>query len=317
MIKNIDRSGLVTIAIPTYNRVQFLEAAINSAIAQTYANIEIIISDNASEDGTSRIIASAMRMDKRVRSLTQTQNLGMRGNWNACLNAANGKFFLLLSDDDFLTPGAVELLVQKLIDQEVRVAYGRAEYFGNKSGTAALDAPELEAGSLLVHNLIHGKRHVLPSVTMFRTADALCCGGYPDTGTATDLALLLLLLRNDGKIACVDKPIGNYRVHGASLSASDESAKAYVHLFDWLEIEDRLPQNWVNGLQKMCQRNLNRWVWLSALNNNDRSASVAVELLRNMPGGRKYQLLLLFRRFPFVKFLAVTYRKWIKSRSSR
>jgi glycosyltransferase involved in cell wall biosynthesis len=77
-------SPLVTIAIPTFNRAAYLVGAIESALAQTYDNIEVLISDNSSTDDTQSVIRSSLRADTRVRSLTQTSNLGMVGNWNAC-----------------------------------------------------------------------------------------------------------------------------------------------------------------------------------------------------------------------------------------
>ena len=125
---------LVTIAIPTFNRAAHLLEAIESARAQTYDQIEVLISDNASSDTTCSVIQSAIDADARVRGLVQTRNLGMVGNWNACLEAARGEYFLLLSDDDLLEPDAIELLVEALGDGQSRVAYGKVSYVGNRSG---------------------------------------------------------------------------------------------------------------------------------------------------------------------------------------
>ena len=102
----------VSIGIPTYNRSEYLIRAVESAIAQSYPNIEIIVSDNCSTDDTAKRVSDIH--DPRVKFLQQTQNLGMTGNFNACLHAATGDLFLMLSDDDLLYRDAVERLSEPL-----------------------------------------------------------------------------------------------------------------------------------------------------------------------------------------------------------
>ena len=89
---------LVTIAIPTYNRSGYLGQALESAVRQTYPNIEIIVSDNCSTDNTESVVKGFN--DSRIRYIKQKENIGPDPNWNLCLQEANGSFFLLLQDDD-------------------------------------------------------------------------------------------------------------------------------------------------------------------------------------------------------------------------
>jgi glycosyltransferase involved in cell wall biosynthesis len=97
---------LVTLGMPTYNRAasSFLQA-LDSALAQTYANLEIVISDNASTDGTEALVRS--RPDPRVRYFRQERNIPAVDNFNYCLEQARGKYFLLLFDDDLIDPDFV------------------------------------------------------------------------------------------------------------------------------------------------------------------------------------------------------------------
>ena len=117
----------VTIAIPTYNRLSFLRQAIDSALSQTHANIQVVVSDNASDDGTADFVASIR--DPQLLFLRQKSNIGMLRNWNACLERATGDFFLLLSDDDYLEKSAIEQLAGAVIAAEnqdkVALAYCR------------------------------------------------------------------------------------------------------------------------------------------------------------------------------------------------
>lgn len=85
---------LVTIAIPTYNRANlYLTQAIESAINQTYPNLEIIISDNCSTDDTEMVIRSFK--DPRIRYFRQEKNIGGNNNFNFCLKQARGEYFFI------------------------------------------------------------------------------------------------------------------------------------------------------------------------------------------------------------------------------
>ncbi|MEQ8857289.1 MAG: glycosyltransferase family 2 protein [Pseudomonadales bacterium] len=101
---------LVTIGIPTYNRAHgTLALALRSALHQTYPRIEVVVSDNCSTDDTPQLMAGID--DPRFRYVRHQQNLGANGNFNACLDAARGDYFLLLHDDDLIDPDFVETCV--------------------------------------------------------------------------------------------------------------------------------------------------------------------------------------------------------------
>ena len=98
---------LVTIGIPTYNRAEsYLKEAIQSALSQTYSNIEIVISDNCSSDNTEIVVKEFS--DSCIRYFRQPENIGANNNFNFCLNQAKGEYFLLLLDDDLIDFDFVE-----------------------------------------------------------------------------------------------------------------------------------------------------------------------------------------------------------------
>lgn len=103
---------LVTIAIPTYNRANlYLIQAIESALNQTYPNLEIIISDNCSTDDTEMVVRSFK--DTRIRYFKQKKkNIGGNNNFNFCLKQARGEYFLLLMDDDLIDSDFIETCMQ-------------------------------------------------------------------------------------------------------------------------------------------------------------------------------------------------------------
>lgn len=117
--------------VPTYNRAASLRRALESALGQTQAEIEILISDNASTDETPELCAEIAARDRRVRVIRQAENVGLTANFNALLTAAAGEFVLVLADDDWLEPTYVEhCLVALDADPGLVLASGGARYHG-------------------------------------------------------------------------------------------------------------------------------------------------------------------------------------------
>jgi glycosyltransferase involved in cell wall biosynthesis len=102
---------LVTIGIPTYNRANgFLAVALQCAVEQSYPNLEIIVADNCSNDGTSDLVRSFN--DMRIQYYRHEVNIGASNNFNFCLDKANGKYFLLLHDDDMIDYDFIEICMK-------------------------------------------------------------------------------------------------------------------------------------------------------------------------------------------------------------
>lgn len=121
---------LVTVGLPTYNRVSSLKRAIESVLAQDYTNIELVISDNASIDGTKRLCEEICEQDTRVRYIRQPRNLGAHYNFIEVLRQARGQFFMWLGDDDWLGRSYVSRCVGTMMDQpEFALVSGTAQYF--------------------------------------------------------------------------------------------------------------------------------------------------------------------------------------------
>jgi glycosyltransferase involved in cell wall biosynthesis len=136
---------LVTIGICTYNRADsYLRAALQSAVDQTYPNLEIVVSDNCSTDHTAEVVASFA--DPRIRYIRQEQNLGVTGNFNFAANSARGAYFLLLCDDDLIDRDFVETCMDTAGDRTdlgmIRTGMRRIDAHGR----TVKDRPNLVAG---------------------------------------------------------------------------------------------------------------------------------------------------------------------------
>jgi glycosyltransferase involved in cell wall biosynthesis len=111
---------LVTIGITTYNRADsYLPHTLDSALAQTYPNLEILVSDNASTDHTEELVRAID--DPRTRYVKHARNIGVTPHFNYCVSQARGAYFLLLHDDDLIDPDFIETCLSAAKD---RTDYG-------------------------------------------------------------------------------------------------------------------------------------------------------------------------------------------------
>lgn len=127
---------LFTIGIPTYNRAEFLRESLASALGQTFDDLEIIVSDNASTDETEEVVRQA---GSRVRYHRNPTNLGAAANWAKLVELARGRYFSWLQDDDWLrntyaehacaeleeTPNAVVYIAHAIISPSIRIMHRR------------------------------------------------------------------------------------------------------------------------------------------------------------------------------------------------
>lgn len=220
----------VTIGIATWNRRPLLQQAVESALAQTYPHVEIVISDDGSSDDTSEYLDSLS--DPRITKIRKPSNEGIVANYNTCLRAATSPFFLLLNDDDILLPTAIERLVGAFIMPAGGIAPERigiawcpftvVDPDGNDLWEVR-GGPEIESSVDLIEGLFVGTRGPLCSGIMIRTADALEAGGYDPafwTGCEDSDLWGKVCLRYDYAV-CVNEPLMRYlmRPSGATANA--------------------------------------------------------------------------------------------------
>ena len=220
---------LVTIAIPTRDRVAYLEQTLRSALAQDHAALEVIVGDNASTDGTQDLLAGLD--DERLVVLRHEENLGMAGNWNACLAAARGDWFLLLSDDDLIDPDFLSYCLSAVGEGPppgvVRTATRVIDEHGELLGLAPNVGGELDEADYYLAWFADRTGHFLCS-TLHRTEALRGAGGFASPrNLMLDVRMGFLLGHRHGR---VDLPADKaaYRKHESSVSAG-------ARLRDWLE----------------------------------------------------------------------------------
>lgn len=111
----------VAVCIPTYNQAQYIAQSVHSALAQTWPHVEVWVSDDASTDETSDVLAGIR--DPRLRVVRHPQNLGMLANTSFVLSQPDATYVVGLDSDDLLEPGYLASLIP-LMDAHDRAGYG-------------------------------------------------------------------------------------------------------------------------------------------------------------------------------------------------
>jgi len=109
----MDKKPLVSIIIPTYNRAEFLPRAVQSALDQTYTNIEIIIVDDCSPDNTKEVVKAYQKKDKRIQYLCNKKNSWACFSRNQWIHKAKWEYIQFLDDDDEISLNKLEKQLNK------------------------------------------------------------------------------------------------------------------------------------------------------------------------------------------------------------
>ena len=208
----------VSILIPTYNRAHFLPETIASALAQTFADIEVIVVDDGSTDDTAHVVQTIT--DARVKYIYQT-NRGVSGALNAAWRAARGEYLSFLGSDDIFLPAQIETLLPVLEnDARVGLVYARAQAMDaqGKPLPQILGAPpkfrERALASLLYGDCVCGIACLVRRSLMEQVQ------GYDETLIANEDWDIWIRMAELAQFAFRDEILARYRMHPTSLTGA-------------------------------------------------------------------------------------------------
>lgn len=226
---------LVTIAIPAY-KGRYLRQSIDSALAQTHRNIEVVVVDDCSPDNIPDIVDEYN--DPRLRYIRNEQNLGAKDpsqNWNRCLEAAQGEWFCLLCDDDQYAPDFVEALLRLSTNYpscNVLRACVRVIDKEGKQVSQYPPSPNFETLEQYLWDFFNSRRRQTISEFMFRRAHMQQLGGYvnmPFAWGSDNLSLFRFACQ--GGIASVPEPLVTFRDSGENISSDQQHMDLKLHAF--------------------------------------------------------------------------------------
>lgn len=227
----------VTIMIPTYNQVAFIREAIDSALAQTYPNLEVIVGDDASTDATPEIVARIN--DSRLKYVRNTCNFGRTANYkNLLYNHATGDYVVNLDGDDYYTdPNFISEAV-KLIggNQDVVMVVARATTKGpNGEYVSSIPEEKEMSGLKMIEKLPDSKYFLMHMTTLYQRNKATAIDFYRSSANSSDWeSLYRLSLR--GRVKYLDRNVGVWRIHEGNESGTANLVKLLDNLAIWPSI---------------------------------------------------------------------------------
>ena len=204
----------VSVIIPCYNHGRYLDEAVDSVLAQTFNDLEIVIVDDGSSDAATVALLDGYQRPRTT--VLRTTNMGLAAARNNGIAAASGTYILPLDADDRIEPTYLEQAVEVLAGRpEVGIVYCRARLFGAVETEWLL--PEYSLPRMLLDNVIF-------CTAMFRREDWDAVGGY-DRGMVygwEDYDFWLGLIERGRQVVRLDEILFCYRVASDSMVRSKE-----------------------------------------------------------------------------------------------
>lgn len=212
----------VSVIIPTHNRLDLLKNAVQSVLAQTFQDVEIIIINDASTDGTHPYLAQLIETNPRIQAINNPQSLGGSKSRNVGIQVSTGKWVAFLDDDDTWEPEKLAVQLAALYANPQAVACS-ASYQVNYPGGVKkiINTP----GDIFPHELL--KANVLGGASVCICASEVLkkIGGFDDKLRSAQDWDLWIKLRDAGTIISTEQVLVQYYVHFNYRISNDMRAK--------------------------------------------------------------------------------------------
>ena len=217
------RSPKISVCIPTHNSARYLAHAIDSALRQTVADLEVVVFDDASTDGTVDAIESIR--DSRLKYFRQDRRVGVASNRNSCLAVARGEYIAWLDSDDWYYPHMLEVQ-SAVLDRHCDVGLAHAGFeVVDADGHRLPDWPQpfdrdrVESGREAFGELVLSNYITAPTVLVRRSCHEQAGPYATDIGKASTDWEMWLRLSLKGDVAYTAQTLAQYRYHADSISA--------------------------------------------------------------------------------------------------
>jgi len=200
---------LVSIVISNFNKEKYIRNSINSVLNQTYKNIEIIIVDDGSTDGSNKIIQELVSIDKRIKYF-QKPHIGKIKAYNYGMTKITGRYIKLFSSDDILIESAISQLVKNINGYDVVVYnWDLTDDKLNVIKKNILNMEQCSKQNTNIYDVIKGKS--FPSGNYFmkkKVIDAIF--PIPEESSYEDWYIYMILIKNNFKVLNYDKSLAIY-----------------------------------------------------------------------------------------------------------
>jgi glycosyltransferase domain-containing protein len=273
---------LVSVGIPTYNRPEGLRHTLLCITGQTYANLEIIVSNNASpRDETEQVVKAISQHDNRIKYFRQPVNIGATPNFKFVLNHAKGKYFMWFADDDSCDATFISELVSCLeLNSDIALAMCDVQIIEDAtSKTSDVRLSSIRLDKIARHWEV-ARKHFFAYPTsniffciygLYRTEILKRCkinfvSKWKGITFASEVPVLAQIA-SQGKIVSLPKILKTYISHSESMYVKE---RGQLNWFDRMvrHIEIRVALTWIaiqSGLKLRDRMVLGFWPWMSCL----------------------------------------------------
>jgi glycosyltransferase involved in cell wall biosynthesis len=220
----------VSVIVPIYNQLSFIRETVESVLAQDHQNIELVLSDDGSTDGTSEVLREyAAQEPERVKMVASDENTGIAGAFNRALDAHRGDYIAWLGGDDVMLPGKLSRQVAALqMHPEAIGCCHDAEVFDSDSGRAYGRFTEVYNGRRGVRDggvelLLDPGYMMLPSTMMVRSS-AVGDLRFDQRIRVSNDWLFDIELFQRGLIIGMDDVLARYRRHQSNVTSQVSDA---------------------------------------------------------------------------------------------
>ena len=241
---------LVSVIIPVYNVAPYLREALDSVVNQTYKELEIIIVDDGSTDGSASICEEYASADSRIKLIHQN-NKGLSGARNTGLAHATGELVAFIDSDDSISPLFIESLVNASVSSSTSIAicrFSTIETSGSMIGVAASSVfPTIAAGVFECEEaaklLVDEKISVNVCNKLFRR-EMWSDIRFPEGHVYEDALAAFKLFDKSERVVLVDETLYNYRQRTDSITASVSLDKINDCILAHYQVSDFIRNNW-------------------------------------------------------------------------
>ena len=210
----MEKEPLVSIITPLYNSEKFIAETIESVLAQTYTNWEMIIVNDCSKDNGSKIVKEYVEKDKRIKLFNNEKNLGGAGTRNKAIKEAKGRYLAFLDSDDNWTPLKLEKQISFMEKNNFFFTFTEYEKIDEES--KSLNEKVIVPEKVTYKKLL--KANVIGCLTAVYNQEKLGKIYMPDIRKGQDFALWLEVLKVSKEGYGLFETLGKYRIRQNSLS---------------------------------------------------------------------------------------------------
>lgn len=230
---------MITVITPTYNRAQYLGQAIDSVLAQTYTDWELLVVDDNKPDSDARKATAEVMThysDPRIHYIQNEKNIGGAAARNVGIFQAKGEYIAFLDDDDMYLPTRLEAQLKKMVENDWDVSVMDGATYNYVTGEKVAERHQQVRNGMTKDELIraHLLYHISGTNTfMYKASFLRSIGGFMDVPSCQEYMLMQKTLDQDPKFGYIPEiHIKNFMHPGEQLSTGPKKLKGQMTLYE-------------------------------------------------------------------------------------